>query len=497
MKKSTSQRIKFFKEVSALIDSVGDLDQLLDIIIQTATKVMEAKAGSLLLLDKKTNKLYFHTVTGKNKEAVKKFEIEIGEGLAGWVAKEGKPLLVKDVKRDPRWNKRISEEIGFDTHSIACAPLKIQDEVIGVVEIIDREDGMPVRSEDMEILIAFTDLAASSIEKAQKIKYVSDENILLRKKLEQKYKIIGESEPITKVISDAEKVANSKATTLIYGESGTGKELIARLIHNQSPRREKPFLIINCGAIPETLLERELFGHEKGAFTGADQRKIGLFEVADGGTLFLDEIGETTPAMQVKLLRVLQEGQFFRVGGTAPTTVDVRIIAATNREIEKDVESGRFREDLFYRLNVIRINIPPLRERKEDIPLLVKYFLEKKSSENYKPVPIVTKEAMDVIINHPWHGNIRELENAIERAVVIGDGKEIKVEYLPLDIIKGRVVTSPVIGISLKEAIEKFKKDFLAETIKYAGGNKNMAAKILKIQRTYLHKLVKELDIHT
>ena len=497
MKKSTSQRIKFFKEVSALIDSVGDLDQLLDIIIQTATKVMEAKAGSLLLLDKKTNKLYFHTVTGKNKEAVKKFELEMGEGLAGWVAKEGKPLLVKDVKRDPRWNKRISEEIGFDTHSIACAPLKIQDEVIGVVEIIDREDGMPVRAEDMEILIAFTDLAASSIEKAQKIKDVSNENIFLRKKLEQKYKIIGESEPITKVISDAEKVANSKATTLIYGESGTGKELIARLIHNKSPRREKHFLVINCGAIPETLLERELFGHEKGAFTGADQRKIGLFEVADGGTLFLDEIGETTPAMQIKLLRVLQEGQFFRIGGTAPTTVDVRIIAATNREIEKDVESGRFREDLFYRLNVIRINIPPLRERKEDIPLLVKYFLEKKSSENYKPVPIVTKEAMDVIINHPWHGNIRELENAIERAVVIGDGKEIKVEYLPLDIIKGRVVTSPVIGISLKEAIEKFKKDFLAETIKYAGGNKNMAAKILKIQRTYLHKLVKELDIHT
>ncbi|MBI4377519.1 MAG: sigma-54-dependent Fis family transcriptional regulator [Nitrospinae bacterium] len=309
--------------------------------------------------------------------------------------------------------------------------------------------------------------------------------------------IIGESESITKVIGDAKKVANSKATTLIYGESGTGKELIARLIHNQSPRREKPFLIINCGAIPETLLERELFGHEKGAFTGADQRKIGLFEVADGGTLFLDEIGETTPAMQVKLLRVLQEGQFFRIGGTAPTTVDVRIIAATNREIEKDIESGRFREDLFYRLNVIRINIPPLRERKEDIPLLVKYFLEKKSSENYKPVPIVTKEAMDVIINHPWHGNIRELENAIERAIVIGDGKEIKVENLPLDIIKGRVVTSPVIGISLKEAIEKFKKDFLAETIKYAGGNKNMAAKILRIQRTYLHKLVKELDIHT
>ncbi|MEK6589768.1 MAG: sigma-54-dependent Fis family transcriptional regulator [Nitrospinota bacterium] len=497
MKKSTSQRIKFFKEVSALIDSVGDLDQLLDIIIQTATKVMEAKAGSLLLLDKKTNKLYFHTVTGKNKEAVKKFELEMGEGLAGWVAKEGKPLLVKDVKRDPRWNKRISEEIGFDTHSIACAPLKIQDEVIGVVEIIDREDGMPVRAEDMEILIAFTDLAASSIEKAQKIKDVSNENIFLRKKLEQKYKIIGESESITKVIRDAEKVANSKATTLIYGESGTGKELIARLIHNKSPRREKHFLVINCGAIPETLLERELFGHEKGAFTGADQRKIGLFEVADGGTLFLDEIGETTPAMQIKLLRVLQEGQFFRIGGTAPTTVDVRIIAATNREIEKDIESGRFREDLFYRLNVIRINIPPLRERKEDIPLLVKYFLEKKSSENYKPVPIVTKEAMDVIINHPWHGNIRELENAIERAVVIGDGKEIKVEYLPLDIIKGRVVTSPVIGISLKEAIEKFKKDFLAETIKYAGGNKNMAAKILKIQRTYLHKLVKELDIHT
>ncbi|MBI3814607.1 MAG: sigma-54-dependent Fis family transcriptional regulator [Nitrospinae bacterium] len=497
MKKQINPRIRFFKEVSGLIDSVGDLDKLLDIIIQTATKVMEAKASSLLLLDKKTNKLYFHTATGEKKDEVKRFEVGMGEGIAGWVAKEGRPLLVKDVSKEPRWNRRISDEIGFETHSIACVPLKIKDEVIGVVEIIDREDGSPIREEDMEILTAFADLAASAIEKAQNIKNVKDENIYLRKELDQKYQIIGESEQITRVIMDAKKVANSKATTLIYGESGTGKELVARLIHSQSPRREKPFLIINCGAIPETLLERELFGHEKGAFTGADQRKIGLFEEADDGTLFLDEIGETTPAMQVKLLRVLQEGQFFRIGGTASITVDVRIIAATNRELEKDVESGRFREDLFYRLNVIRINLPPLRERKEDIPLLVKYLLEKKSLENYRPVPAVTKEAMEVLINHQWYGNVRELENAIERAVVMGDGKEIKEENLPLDITKWKLFKAPAIGISLKEAIEKFKKDFLKETIKYADGNKNRAAKILGIERTYLHKLIKELDINT
>mgnify|MGYP001617024105 CR=1 FL=1 len=495
MKKQIDPKIKFFKEISALIDSVGDLDKLLYIIIQTATKVMEAKASSLLLLDKKTNKLYFHTATGEKRDRLKKFELEKGEGIAGWVVEKGKPLLVKDVSRDPRWNKKISESIGFDTHSIACAPLKINGDVIGVVEIIDREDGMPLRDEDMDILTAFADLAASSIEKAQNIKDVKDENIYLRKELEQKYQIIGESEQIKKVIRDAKKVADSKATTLIYGESGTGKELVARLIHNQSPRREKPFLIINCGAIPETLLERELFGHEKGSFTGADQKKIGLFEGADGGTLFLDEIGETTHAMQVKLLRVLQEGQFYRIGGTTPITVDVRIIAATNRELEKEIESGKFREDLFYRLNVIRINLPPLRERREDIPLLVNYLLEKKSSENNKPIPVITKEAMDVLINHPWYGNVRELENAIERAVVMGDGKEIKVENLPLDIIREKMIKTPAIGVPLKEAVEKFKKDFLLETIKYADGNKNKAAKILGIQRTYLHTLIRELDI--
>ncbi len=495
MKKQIDPKIKFLKEISALIDSVGDIDKLLYIIIQTATKVMEAKASSLLLLDKKTNKLYFHTATGEKRDKLKKFELDKGEGIAGWVVEKGKPLLVKDVSRDPRWNKKISESIGFDTHSIACAPLKINGDVIGVVEIIDREDGMPLRDEDMDILTAFADLAASSIEKAQNMKDVKDENIYLRKELEQKYQIIGESEKIKKVVTDAKKVADSKATTLIYGESGTGKELVARLIHNQSPRREKPFLIINCGAIPETLLERELFGHEKGSFTGADQKKIGLFEGADGGTLFLDEIGETTHAMQVKLLRVLQEGQFYRIGGTTPITVDVRIIAATNRVLEKEIESGKFREDLFYRLNVIRINLPPLRERKEDIPLLVNYLLEKKSYENNKPIPVITKEAMDVLINHPWYGNVRELENAIERAVVMGDGKEIKVENLPLDIIREKMIKTPAIGVPLKEAVEKFKKDFLLETIKYADGNKNKAAKILGIQRTYLHTLIRELDI--
>ena len=495
MKKQIDPKIKFFKEISPLIDSVGDIDKLLYIIIQTATKVMEAKASSLLLLDKKTNKLYFHTATGEKRDKLKKFELDKGEGIAGWVVEKGKPLLVKDVSRDPRWNRKISESIGFDTHSIACAPLKINGDVIGVVEIIDREDGMPLRDEDMEILTAFADLAASSIEKAQNIKDVKDENIYLRKELEQKYQIIGESEQIKKVVRDAKKVADSKATTLIYGESGTGKELVARLIHNQSPRREKPFLIINCGAIPETLLERELFGHEKGSFTGADQRKIGLFEGADGGTLFLDEIGETTHAMQVKLLRVLQEGQFYRIGGTTPITVDVRIIAATNRELEKEIESGKFREDLFYRLNVIRINLPPLRERKEDIPLLVNYLLEKKSYENNKPIPVITKEAMDVLISHPWYGNVRELENAIERAVVMGDGKEIKVENLPLDIIREKMIKSPAIGVPLREAVDKFKKDFLVETIKYADGNKNKAAKILGIQRTYLHTLIRELGI--
>ncbi|MEJ2039656.1 MAG: sigma 54-interacting transcriptional regulator, partial [Desulfosarcinaceae bacterium] len=372
---SDAALIDHLKEISSWVSSVQDLDQLLELIIASAAKVMEAKAASLLLVDRKTNTLFFQVATGEQKEKVKEYRVKMGQGIAGHVAQTGEPLLIPNVRQDPRWFKEISESIRFETESIACQPLKLGEEIIGVVQIIDKENGQPIREPDMTLLGEFASLSALAISHAQKIQEVKQEIRDLKKDLEIRHQLVGKSAPLEKVISDGLKVANSKASALILGESGTGKELLARLIHKAGPRKDKPLVVLNCAAMPETLLEDELFGHEKGAFTGAISRKIGKFELAHEGTIFLDEIGEMTPGMQAKLLRVLQEGNFYRVGGNIPISVNVRVLSATNKKLEEEVAEGRFREDLYYRLNVVQINMPTLRERREDIPMLAEHFL--------------------------------------------------------------------------------------------------------------------------
>jgi Nif-specific regulatory protein len=477
------------REISHWVSSVLDLDNLLELIIDTATKMMQAKASSLLLLDPKTKKLYFKVAIGERKEEIRKYEINLGQGIAGLVAQTGEPLLIQDVTHDPRWYKQISESIGFQTRSIACVPMKMGDEIIGVVEIIDKEDGSAIQNEDMKTLTVFTELASLAISNARKINQVQRENRDLKEELWKKYQIIGESAILKKAISDALKVANSRTSTMILGESGTGKELLARLIHYVGPRKEKPLIILNCAALPETLLEAELFGYEKGAFTGALTRKIGKFELADEGTLFLDEIGEMTQGMQAKLLGVLQEGVFYRVGGNTPIGVDVRIVCATNKDIAREVSEGRFREDLYYRLNVVQIHMPALRERREDITLLVDYFLTMfKQERGFLDLPI-SKGAMEKMLQYDWPGNVRELRNAIERAVVMGNGKEVLPEDLP---IGGENTNAPALelGLSLKEAEDRFKKEFIALNLKYHNGNRSKAAKTMGIQRTYLSRLI-------
>jgi Nif-specific regulatory protein len=493
--KFNDPRLQFISNISSLVTSVFDLDHLLGMIIESATEVMKARASSLLLLDKKTDTLYFQVATGEKSDDVKKFEVGLGEGIAGYVAKTGKPLLVEDVSKDDLWDKKISESIGFDTTSIACVPMKIGEEVIGVVEIIDREDGNPIRREDMEMLEAFANLAALAIVKAKEYRKVIDENTGLKNQLEMKYQIVGESKEIQKVLADALKVANSKTTVLIEGESGTGKELLARLIHRSGQRRDQPFVIVNCGALPETLLEAELFGHEKGSFTGALYRKIGLFETADGGTIFLDEIGEMSQAMQVKLLRVLQEGTFNRIGSSVPITVDVRVVSATNKQLNKMTREGKFREDLFYRLNVILLKIPPLRERREDIGVLAKYFLHKYTSDRGLRKREFSSEAIKAILSYDWPGNVRELENAIERAVVMGDGEKIAVADLPIGKTDSGLQSGVEVGMTLKEAQDIFKKEFLTKTLAYTHGNRKKAADIMGIQRTYLSRLISEFNL--
>ena len=488
------QKVKFFRDITDLVGSVAEWDNLLTILVITATRVMNVKASSLLLLDKKTDKLYFHTAIGDKREDVKRFELSRGEGIAGWVFERGEALLVEDVTVDPRWSPKIANTIGFATKSIACAPLKVNEDVIGVLEIIDREDGSPLKKEDLEQLQAFSDLAAMTILKARSYDDVEKQNRVLKEELGARRRIIGDSAAVKKAMDACKKVANSKATILITGESGTGKELFARLVHDLSPRKDRPIVVVNCGALAETLLERELFGHEKGAFTGADSQKPGLFEAADTGTIFLDEIGDTSPAMQVKLLRVLQEGTFFRIGGQAPIHVDVRVIAATNRDLEQMVKENLFREDLFYRLNVVEIKLPSLKERSDDIPLLAGYFLERTSRDLNRQVKGFSQEAMAALMRYAWPGNIRQLENAVERAVLMAESDQIRAEDLPAEI--NEVRTGDIhVGLTLKEAQDNFKRNFIMQSLIFCGKNKTKTAKVLDIQRTYLSRLIKELDI--
>ncbi len=335
-----------------------------------------------------------------------------------------------------------------------------------------------------------------TVEKAVKLRRLMTQNRLLREEVDKGRgfaEIIGQSKPMHEVFALVDKVAATKATVLLTGESGTGKELVARAIHARSPRRDEPFVAVNCMALPDTLLESELFGHEKGAFTGAVGRRKGRFELADGGTLLLDEVGEIAPALQVKLLRVLQERTFERVGGNAPITVDVRIVAATNRDLSQAVAKGRFRDDLYYRLNVVRIELPPLRERGEDLPALVAHFVQKYAAEVGRAAPEVSPQAMERIYRHPWPGNVRELENALERAVILA-GPKIRPEDLPLEMgsaDEGARTELPT-GMGITEAVEDLEQRMIKRALAEAGGVQARAAEALGITKSNLaYKLKK------
>jgi len=341
---------------------------------------------------------------------------------------------------------------------------------------------------------ALSDQVAKVIEKRSLLK----ENHSLRKLIESDYqyeKIVGKSAEIRAVFEIIDKVAESNSTIMITGESGTGKELVARAIHNRSPRKDKLFVALNCAAIPENLLESELFGHEKGSFTGAIGRQIGKFEIASGGTLFLDEVGSLPLPMQAKLLRVIQEKEIERVGGGRPVPVDVRLIAATNSDLKNEIKNRQFREDLYYRLNVIPIHLPPLRERKEDIHLLANHFLNKYNHEFGKKIKGIKSEVLDLLTEYNWPGNVRELENLIERLIVLTKEGFIEVSKLPLEI-RGELTCAPTDSEdTLKDAVQKFEASFIRQALEKSGGKKTEAAKLLGIHRNTLTNLEKKLKL--
>ncbi len=347
------------------------------------------------------------------------------------------------------------------------------------------------------------------LEKALDTRRLRRENEYLRKQLwkEQGYgEIIGKSAPMKRVFSLIERVADTDSTVLILGESGTGKELVARAIHQASSRRKGPFVPVNCGAIPEELLESELFGHEKGAFTGAIKTRLGRFELAHGGTIFLDEIAEMSSKLQVKLLRVLQEKTIERVGGTHTISIDIRIIAATNKNLEEEVQKKNFREDLYYRLNVIPIYLPPLRERKDDIPLLVNHFIQKFNQQKRRDIQGIEPEALDLLLRHDWPGNVRELENVIERMIILAEEETITKADIP-EYIRGSIeerafvpledVEIPEEGINLPKLVSEFEKRLILKALDKTGWVKNRAAKLLHINRTTLIEKMKKQKIFT
>jgi len=353
----------------------------------------------------------------------------------------------------------------------------------------------PIKSDELLLVV----------EKALKFRQLERENTLLKQQLRKKYQFdnfIGDSNPIQKVFELIERVADTDSTVLITGESGTGKELIAKAIHYNSYRRDKPMIVINCGAIPEELLESELFGHEKGAFTGAHKMRVGRFEMANGGTIFLDEIGDMSPNLQVKLLRVLQEQKFERVGGTRTLEIDVRIIAATNKNLINAVNKGKFRQDLYYRLNVIPMKVPPLRMRKSDIPLLVEFFVAKFNKQKQKHISGFTQKAMNALMEYSWPGNVRELENLVERLVILASDETIDLDDVP-DSIKGKgdkvesiEVRIPKDGIVFEHAVEEYEKKLILQALSETNWVKTKAAKLLNINRTTLIEKMKKKNLH-
>jgi Nif-specific regulatory protein len=493
-----SARLQTLIEINTLIASdVHKGRTLLTRILESATRISYGEASSILLVNPENETLYFEVALGSKGEEVRRFSLKMGEGIAGWVAQNNRSLIVNDVDMDDRFYSDISRKVGFPTSSILAVPMRVKDQCIGVIEIVNKKGGGQFSNDDLQWLEVFADQAALAMQNAEEYRKVRNEVYVLKDKLKEDkgfHSLVGSSKIITEKLEVAARLAETESPVLITGESGSGKELFAEQIHLRSKRQKGPFIRVNCAALPPDLLESELFGHVKGAFTDANRDRAGRFELADGGSIFLDEIGELPLSLQAKLLRVIQHKSFQKVGSSDTTVVDVRIVAATNKDIEEEVEEERFREDLYYRLNVLPFFVPPLRERREDIPELTEHFLARLMRETGKKIDGILPEAMEVLMNYSWPGNVRELENVIERATVISKGTQITIGDLLIQSDSG-------MGIGdygekpLKEALNDFKRGYVKTVLQQHDWNQTETAKVLEIQRTYLSKLIKEMDL--
>ncbi|MFI5301873.1 MAG: sigma 54-interacting transcriptional regulator [Polyangiales bacterium] len=428
---------------------------------------------------------------------------QMGEGITGRVVQSGKPIVVPRVSREPAFLHRAARrpELPHQELSFICVPILLNRRSAGALAV----DLKFKADRDFERSVKFFGVVASMIAQALKIhrlieedkRRLVDENAHLKQELRERYdfsNLVGSSGPMRQIYEQVAQVAGVNTTVLVRGESGTGKELIAHAIHYNSLRAGKPLIKVSCGALPESLIESELFGYEKGAFTGAEARKKGRFEMAEGGTLFLDEIGDVNPATQVKLLRVLQQREYERVGGTETLKANVRLIAATNKDLERAMTAGTFREDLYYRLNVFTIFVPPLRERKADLILLADHFLERFAREHHRRIKRISTPAIDMLTSYHWPGNVRELENTLERAVLMCDGEVIHGHHLPPSLQTAEA-SGTVSRVSLRDAVSSYEKDLLQDALKTTRGNRAKAARLLDTTERIVNYKVRQYGI--
>ena len=480
-----NKKLSILYEIALTVGKSLDLKTILDDVLEKVMDFMGVDAGVIYVIDEKTLEMVPVSFKNLSEEVVRDLSenrVKVGECMCGNIAQCNKEVIIfENASSDPRFTRGVLKKEGMEFY--AGLPLMSKGKVVGVLCVITHTPYIPDQGL-LDILRAATLPIGLAIENALIFESAKKEAEATRRYCNFEG-IITNSPEMTAILDTVRKIKDVPSSILLYGESGTGKELIARAIHFNSIRRERPFVAVNCAALPEGLLESELFGYVKGAFTGANTDKKGLFEAADNGTIFLDEVETMTKNLQVKLLRVLQDRTFLRVGSTQPVTVDVRIVAATNQRLADAVKEKLFREDLYYRLNVIRLELPPLRERIEDIPLLVRYFLNKFNRKMERNIRKISDDAMDALIRYSWPGNIRELENTIERAVVITEADEIRREDLPVEI--------STVNLDPRKdwTLESMEKEHILKILKLAGGNQKKAAKLLGLNPSTLWRKLK------
>ena len=490
-------------EISQLLDRSMDLRDVLGPVLKAMAEHMGMMRGTISLLNRETEEITIEAAYGLSASQQDRGKYKPGEGVTGKVVQTGQPAVVPRISDEPLFLDRTGARKGLPKSSISfiCVPIKTSTETLGSLSADRLFDEETSCREDVRLLTIIASMVAQAVRlrrtAMEERQQLLEENVRLQEELKDRFRpanIIGNSKQMQAVYDLIAQVSKSDATVLIRGETGTGKELVAQAIHYNSFRTAKPFIRVNCAALPENIVESELFGHERGAFTGAVSRRKGRFELADDGTIFLDEVGDLSAATQIRLLRVLQEREFERVGASDSIKVDVRVITATNRDLEQLVADGRFRQDLYYRLNVFPIHMPPLRERKADILLLADYFVEKYGKANHKDVRRISTPAIDMMMAYHWPGNVRELENMVERAVLLSTDGVIHGHHLPPTLQTAEASGTVPTG-NLEATLDAVEREMIVEALKTCRGNMAKAAKSLGVTERLMGLRVKEHGI--